>query len=85
LLSDELAKDADGPYWLISNELRDEIAPAHLGAVVRGVDADGALVRSRFGNTDGDPRERLREIIRKAVAAGGGDPEQLGLPGVDSR
>jgi HD superfamily phosphohydrolase len=85
LLSDELAKDAAGPYWLISNELRDEIAPVHLGAVVRGVDADSALVRSRFGNTGGDPRERLREIIRKAVAAGAGEPEQLGLPGVDSR
>jgi hypothetical protein len=83
LLSDELAKDADGPYWLVSGELRDEIPPAFLGDVVRGIDGDVGL-RMRHGNADADPRERLRAIILKAVAARGGEPQQLGLPGLSS-
>jgi HD superfamily phosphohydrolase len=84
LLSDELAKDASGPYWLISGELKDEIAPMLLGEVVRGIDSDKSL-RMRFGSEDLDPQERLREIIRKATPTGSGAPEQLGLPGVGSR
>jgi hypothetical protein len=81
LLSDELAKDANGPYWLISADLRDEIAPAFLSEVVRGVDADATL-RMRFGTGNRDSRDRLREIIRQVVAADRSEPQQMGLPGV---
>jgi ribonucleotide reductase alpha subunit len=82
LLAEELAKNGDGAYWLLATDLKSEVPPKSLPDIIERVDVEMAP-RMRQAPDQVDPKDRLRAIIKEAIA-GGGPPRsvQLGLPGV---
>jgi HD superfamily phosphohydrolase len=81
-LSEELSRQQVGPYAMLATDLKDEIAPAHLAAVVKRVDAE---IRAR-GPLEQDLKERLLGIIREVNAEQSAlTDNQLKLPGVVPR
>jgi HD superfamily phosphohydrolase len=82
LLAEELRLEPRGTYHLLASDLKDMIPAACLTEVVRRVDAE-IPTRMRLGDTDQDPRTRLRAIIREVLAdAGAAVEDQLDLPGI---
>jgi hypothetical protein len=81
MLAEELAKDANGPYWLLATELKEEVPPKSLPQIVERVEVEVAP-RMRHASEPTDTLGRLRAVIREVAGSASGAAQQLGLPGV---